>query len=299
MFKTEKISILKFENISPLHAGSGNALSAVDLPIQRERHTNWPHVQASALKGALRAHFRDFNEEKANFPSARFLCNIIFGSDSQDSWDSNNNEEESLPGAISVSDARLLAFPVRSNFAPFVRITSPAVIERLKKDLEFADYSSDITVPSVENNKALALNWDINNQRCIIEDAVVEIEGPIKIDAINNFINEKHRVLIVSDAMYDYCISSCTEIQAQIKIDADTGTTQDGSLRYQELLPSDSILYALIAFGKQKYAANEFQVQTICEYFEKVFSEGSFVQIGGDETLGRGICKISWIKGGK
>ncbi len=99
--------------------------------------------------------------------------------------------------------------------------------------------------------------------------------------------------------MYDYCVSSCTEIQAQIKIDAETGTAQDGSLRYQELLPSDSILYALICFGKQKHANNEFKVEMIYDFIKKVFTDGSFVQIGGDETLGRGICKIMWIEGGR
>src|SRR6266852_2708279 len=37
-----------------LHPGSGTALGAVDLPIQRERHTLWPNIAGSALKGILR-----------------------------------------------------------------------------------------------------------------------------------------------------------------------------------------------------------------------------------------------------
>ncbi len=179
MFKTEKISIVKFENISPLHAGSGDSLAVVDLPIQRERHTNWPHVQASAVKGALRSHFRNFNQEKGTGNNPRYLCNIIFGSDTQDGWEAGD-EQESLPGAISVSDARLLAFPVRANIAPFVRVTCPAFLERLKTDLEFAGYNYNFDIPDVAGDRAFALNWDVKEQKCIIEDAVVKISGTKK-----------------------------------------------------------------------------------------------------------------------
>jgi CRISPR-associated protein Cmr4 len=38
-----------------LHAGAGQALGVIDLPIQREAHTAWPCVFGSAVKGALRA----------------------------------------------------------------------------------------------------------------------------------------------------------------------------------------------------------------------------------------------------
>ena len=39
---------------TPLHAGSGSELGVVDLPIQRERHTGFPKIESSSLKGAIR-----------------------------------------------------------------------------------------------------------------------------------------------------------------------------------------------------------------------------------------------------
>lgn len=42
---------------TPLHAGSGDDLGFVDLPIQRERHTDFPKIESSSLKGALREAF--------------------------------------------------------------------------------------------------------------------------------------------------------------------------------------------------------------------------------------------------
>ncbi|MDP7318870.1 MAG: RAMP superfamily CRISPR-associated protein, partial [SAR324 cluster bacterium] len=54
MFQSEHAKLLMFHALSPIHAGSGSSTGAVDLPIQRERHTARPIVQSSGLKGALR-----------------------------------------------------------------------------------------------------------------------------------------------------------------------------------------------------------------------------------------------------
>jgi CRISPR type III-B/RAMP module RAMP protein Cmr4 len=51
----EKAAMLFLYCETPVHAGTGTSLSIVDLPIQRERITGLPIVQASSLKGVLRA----------------------------------------------------------------------------------------------------------------------------------------------------------------------------------------------------------------------------------------------------
>lgn len=56
MFKRAKP--LFFAVKTPLHAGSGNELGVVDLVIQRERHTGYPKIEASGVKGSLRDVFR-------------------------------------------------------------------------------------------------------------------------------------------------------------------------------------------------------------------------------------------------
>ena len=72
---------------TPVHVGAGNSVGAVDAPIQRERHTNWPVIQASGMKGALRAHFDRFKEtgiqEKPEQEVFDKITELIFGSDSQ------------------------------------------------------------------------------------------------------------------------------------------------------------------------------------------------------------------------
>ena len=280
MINKEFMSICSLYSISPVHAGSGTSTSAVDLPIQREKHTNWPHIQASAVKGAMRAQFRNVYETEDDFMNQ---INTIFGSDEQDGW---NKKDESQPGQISVSDAKLFAFPVRSNMSPFINVTSPAVLKRLSNDLLFAglDTFEPVNIPGKE--KAVCLKGDVSG-KIILEDIVIECSETKEIPLINKMFPETDKLMIVSDLVFDHIVSTCTEIQTQIKIDKDKGTAVDHALRYEELLPSDTSMYVLV------YSEN----QAIDKTFKSTIKD--FIQIGGDYTLGRGIFRITWNKGDK
>ena len=52
---SENNAILGLLAETSIHAGTGQTVGAIDLPIQREKHTNWPCIYGSAMKGALRA----------------------------------------------------------------------------------------------------------------------------------------------------------------------------------------------------------------------------------------------------
>ncbi len=298
--KKEECALLSFYAISPIHAGSGASVATVDLPIQRERHTGYPHIQASGVKGAMRDHFRKFfqnnveiEKDDESLSDLEYLINKIFGSDEQDGWN-----KENIPGLISVSDAKLLAFPMRSNISPFVWVTCLTILKRLKNDLEFIGQSLDIKDNdlNIEKDSAIPIIGNFNNvKEIILEDAVVKLlEQSFHTDFISQNFPDIERLILISDEMFDYCISSCTEIQTNIKIDSKTGTTQDGSLRYQEFLPSDSVLYSIIYFGSN---LNDIQATQVKNYIQDTIKE--FIQIGGDSTLGKGICKIKWINGGQ
>ena len=45
----QKANLLFLYTETPLHVGSGSSLGTVDLPIQREHHTNLPMVQLSLI----------------------------------------------------------------------------------------------------------------------------------------------------------------------------------------------------------------------------------------------------------
>ena len=53
---------------TPMHVGAGSSVGAVDQPIIRERHTGFPVIPGSAVKGVLRdyVHYEETlkNEEE-------------------------------------------------------------------------------------------------------------------------------------------------------------------------------------------------------------------------------------------
>lgn len=100
-------AIVWLRALTPLHAGAGAAIGAIDLPIQREKHTNWPMIQAGGVKGVFRDAARlavDPNDPVAANSDADIKT--VFGPDT-----TGANEHG---GAVAITDARILLFPVRS-----------------------------------------------------------------------------------------------------------------------------------------------------------------------------------------
>ena len=117
--------------LSPLHAGTGSDLGYIDLPIQREKHTGFPKVEASSLKGALREIFEG-NEDKLKPP-----FDILKKVNLQNNIDlSFGSENDNSAGALGFTDARLLFFPVKSLKGIFAWITCPRILEKFKSELE-------------------------------------------------------------------------------------------------------------------------------------------------------------------
>ncbi|MDD3553720.1 MAG: type III-B CRISPR module RAMP protein Cmr4 [Deltaproteobacteria bacterium] len=310
MYLIEHAHLCVLHAISPVHAGSGSALGAVDLPIQRERHTGWPHIQASGVKGAFRDHCErvwmtqqckgtgnDDNKKQQPEELAN-LANRIFGM---------SESTESQAGAIAFSDAKLLAFPVRSNLAPFVWVVCPALLKRLSRDLELVGIpqvrisAEVLDSVCVSNDQYRLVKGEINkNDSLILEDICLtanndewnktELE-----ETFNRLAPEIERLVVIPDAHFSFLMETATEIQAQIKIKPETGTTQDGSLRYQELLPAESVLYTLVFFTEErtKDDANKLQLDILANHVK--YAASTYIQMGGDMTLGRGIFKIKWL----
>ena len=171
---------------TPLHAGSGDSLGVVDLPIQRERHTSFPKIEGSSLKGAIRQAFEDLstpenNEykliEKGSGQKLTEWCGYL-----NDKWTKKVKNESGVEqhkeqkdkdgntlikyheainltfgpenagndghaGALGFTDARLLLFPVKSMKGVFAWITSPKVLQQFKKDLSLTDKKYEQSLP--------------------------------------------------------------------------------------------------------------------------------------------------------
>ena len=54
-----KTRILYLFTRTPLHVGAGSSVGAIDQPVQRERHTGFPVIPASSLKGSFADQLND------------------------------------------------------------------------------------------------------------------------------------------------------------------------------------------------------------------------------------------------
>ena len=49
------MTVRLLQAVTSVRVGEGKGLGAMDLPVSRERHTRWPFLPGSSLKGALRS----------------------------------------------------------------------------------------------------------------------------------------------------------------------------------------------------------------------------------------------------
>jgi len=299
---------------TPIHPGSGaGTTGAVDLPIQRERHTEFPIIQGSSLKGVLRnapkgggialsSNCKDCpRKENENVKEICPICGQIFG------------REEGV-GGVSVTDARILAFPVRTLKGVFGWITCPLILERYRRDLslvgEKADWNlsqlniknteamicSSSTVKSTFDGKDyvfiedLQLNAKVEDER--LQNIAAKIAKAFPNKDLYKGIKEKLEkdLIVVSDDVFRDLVALTTEVITRIRINPETGTVKTGALWSEEYLPTDTIMYSLILIPKR---INNKKSGEITCYLKK-YSE-KILQVGGDETIGKGFARIRII----
>ncbi|MCX7874626.1 MAG: type III-B CRISPR module RAMP protein Cmr4 [Melioribacteraceae bacterium] len=326
MFKLAKPFM--FRTISSLHAGSGNDLGIVDLPIQREKHTSFPKVESSSLKGALRESFEtnektkkeEFiknilnistqNETKELILNYDYSIHLAFGYDesgTQDEIIKKFDDDKEFSGALGFSDARLLFFPVRSAKGVFAWITCPYVLKRFVEDMNLCGQKINLTIPDVTIGKCLTFSDNkvsIDKKAVVLEEYTFEEKQELKFDILYSLSSElKEKLVVLSDDDFKDFVNQSTEVITRTKIDNATGTVAIGALFNEEYLPPETIMYFIVfaspVFQKddnkkgifKKNGKNEEEL--VMEFFEKSLPE--VVQIGGNATIGKGIVKMMKI----
>ncbi len=267
MYKSKKIMFLISE--TPMHAGSGSDLGIVDLPIQRERHTGFPKIEASSLKGAIRESFEGIiNFEVLEKPiqingnANNKDLHIVFGPEG----------DESHAGAIGFSDARLLLFPIKSMKGVFAWITCPKVLSQFKRDMEIIDKTVNLpTFEKLDKNQCYTNSKTLTfKNRIALEEYTFncnEITTDFKIGDENfgewlskNAVNPlsswaekiKTDIIVLSDDDFKDFVELSTEVITRTKIDNATGTVAQGQLWTEEYLPAETMMYSL-AFASDMF----------------------------------------------
>jgi len=300
MFEAKTILYMYIEH--PLHAGSGRGLTAVDLPIQRERTTGYPMVQASGIKGCLRDETDPKRDPKKRLTEDEWLT--IFGPETANAKDH--------AGALSTGDARLLLFPVRSLAGVFAWTTSLDVLARFRREAEILGIGLSWELPQdPPNAEQTYANGDalLAGGQVVLEeysfapnqsqaDTVKDIGQWIAKEALPDAPEYDYfkkalpgRLCILPDDVLRDFLLFATEVQTHIKIEPETKTVKSGALWTVESLPIDSLMYIpVMATPSRKKGST---LKTAQEILNKVIGLDLLrTSLGGDETTGQGLVAL-------
>jgi CRISPR-associated protein Cmr4 len=279
-----------------LHPGSGTALGTVDLPVQRERHTQWPVIPGSTLKGIL----RDACRPAAHNGQAREDWLAAFGPETA--------EADKHAGALTLTDARILAFPVRSLKGIFAWVTCPAVLERLQRDLSLAQTNAFDLPPEPAKDKALcAANNPLANNpllvdgnKLILEEFEFERTGDagdvatwVSQRAVADEATQRRlqsHLVVLHDDDFTHFVRHATEVVARIALDYERKTVKGTALFYEEFLPAETLFYSVVLANPSRRDGHGKCANQILQYLHN--NMPTVLQIGGDETIGKGLCAV-------
>ncbi|WP_195572554.1 type III-B CRISPR module RAMP protein Cmr4 [Paenibacillus sp. 1001270B_150601_E10] len=283
--------------LSPVHVGTGQGVGLVDMPIIRERITEWPFIPGSSMKGVYREHFHSRQSQR--------WIEAAFGT---------SNDEEGNAGAIVLSDSKLLAFPVSSRYGTFAYVTCPLAIKRMIRETEAAG----ITIPPIDiqqfeqildiktdegDEKALVTRSNktcskryiyLDEFKCIGEqDDSADLDNWVSWLSQQLFSDElsrsmfTERFVLVSDDAFQYFVTMCCETMTRIRISSETKAAEAKALWTEEYLPEESVLYGTVWCDKVYGSSASITPQHLLDALSGDIS----LQIGGNASVGKGrVC---------
>lgn len=280
---------------TPLHVGAGSSVGAVDQPIIRERHTRFPVIPGSSLKGVIaslwpeQVQAKDKNgnpvmDKKTGKPAMirDEVPMALFGSDDQG---------DQKAGAVAIGEAKLVAFPVRSAKGCFAFVTSPICLERFARDAGIAD----LRVPALAGDMTCLAGSDVlfEDKFAVLEEYRFESKGAFPTEWAEKIASllpgdpilagSKNRLVLLSDGDLTYFAVNACQVSQHVSIDSSTGTAANGKLFNQEEVPSETLFYAPVTYMRDSKHLQQ---------FESRLREESLIQFGGKGSTGIGYCSV-------
>lgn len=288
-----KTSLLFLYAESALHVGAGKSLSVVDLPIQRERITDFPNIQGSGLKGALRS----------QTPAEPNDISAVFGPDTDKAGD--------YAGALSVGEAHLVLFPVRSLRGVFAYATSALALARLAREATAARQTlplSNFVAPAAKTCQITSTSDLAASGSVVLEEFAFAASASAGADQIAQWLAEsalppgeeynfwrekvtKSLVILPDDDFRDFVLHS-TEVTTRVRLEPDSKTVAQGALWTQEALPADSLLVSAITARRLRNGGSMDAPEVMAWVQETIPAR---IQVGGDETTGLGNVALRWL----
>ncbi|MEN0067995.1 MAG: type III-B CRISPR module RAMP protein Cmr4 [Myxococcota bacterium] len=261
--------------VTSLRVGDGTAVGAVDLPLARERHTRWPFVPGSSLRGALRGRAtalgHGVDEVEAVFGSTPPEPGVV--------------GDDLRMGTLRVGQATLLALPVRSLTRTFLLLTCPTALARLRRAAGF-----ELEVPNPDVHQVCGANDRPNH----LEEAGIVYVEDLDLEAVHDPTVAAwaqrlrahggdelavERLVVVHDDVFAHACTAWTELRTRNRIEPSTGVVRKGQLFDVEFLPSETLMWVpLEGSGADLLPAN-----------------GETFGLGGHQSVGAG--RVVWSGG--
>ncbi|MFW6012339.1 MAG: type III-B CRISPR module RAMP protein Cmr4 [bacterium] len=256
--------LLLYQTITPLHVGCGQDVGVVDLPVIRERTTGYPYIPGSGARGALRAAF-------ASPPGDESRRDELFGPEAGGDLD---DRDVRYAGSVSIHDAKLLLFPVRSSPGVYVWLTAPTPLRRLVRDLDafgigLPDLRPDLDpllAPDVGGERLLT-SWEPEAETLCLEEYAYEALGESEdveaaraelhrwSGAVANRLNNPYlegRVVAVSDEAFRHFSQVATVVQQHNKLTS-AKTVAGTALFSLEAVPPEAVFYGLVGATESRW----------------------------------------------
>jgi len=296
-----KTALLFVHALSPLHAGTGQGVGAIDLPTAREKATGLPYLPGSSLKGAL----RDLCDNDAD-------RHAIFGPETE--------QADDRAGAAQFGDARLLLLPVRSLGGTFAWVTSPYVLDRFARDASDAGAPEvPSVIPEPQQTGCMVAEGSVlgvarnGGRRVYLED--LDLDLPENADAtwatwLGKRLFPAHerwrtlltqRFCVVHDEIMSFLLETALEVVARIRLEDESKTVKRGGLWYEESLPTETVLQGLLLTGPElrSRSRGEGALKSAEQVLQTLAGLAAHrpLQLGGKATVGRGLCRIALVEG--
>jgi len=271
---------------TPLHVGAGSSVGAIDQPIIRERHTGFPVIPGSSIKGVLRDAASRDSELTAQ-------VDAIFGEGF------GSGSDNFAAGRVSFGEARILAFPIRSARGSFAFATCPLALERLKREHKGL---SGLSVPLEPDEMTCMAGDKVTISRGGQTGVVLEEyrfnrkageEGKFPDDWETKLLQiiedpvwqaGKGRFVLLSNGDFSHFVKNACEVSQHVGIDPQKGTAKPGALFNLEAVPAETLFFAPLS----ALARSNGELDKLADLFERK----PMLQFGGDGTTGLGFCTV-------
>jgi len=203
---------------------------------------------------------------------------------------------DSGAGQLMISSARLLCLPVRRLDGPYAWVTTPYLLERLKRDSARCGCGLDVPIPQPANgypaNGELPelFTTGTAGETIFLEEFSFKTAELTGFDQLEKAIipllgtdegtktRIRDQLAIMSDEEFAWYAANALPVNARNKLD---NNKMSENLWYEETIPPDALFYSVIL------PRNE-GVRGDCNVFLDTLVNYKYLQIGGNETVGQG-----------